>query len=47
MENDSISGEGYFCYNNGDYYFGTFLNGKMDGYGTFYWKTGNKYEGYY
>ncbi len=32
-------------YDNGDYYYGQFLNGDRHGEGTYIWSNGNKYEG--
>ena len=49
--NDKYHGEGVYKYVTGDYYEGNFRMGRFDGFGIFYYKSGEEegdvYEGYW
>ncbi len=47
FEDNNITGNGIYKWNNGESYKGTFINGKMDGSGKYIWPDGGYYEGDY
>ncbi len=47
FEDNNITGNGLYKWNNGESYKGTFINGKMDGSGKYIWPDGGYYEGDY
>ena len=40
-------GEGTFNWTDGTMYAGSWVGGKMEGYGVYFWPTGSKFSGEY
>jgi hypothetical protein len=44
--NNLKNGQGKEVFSNGDVYIGSYVDGKPDGYGEYYWKNGSIYKGW-